>query len=101
MDRRPANDYQNYETGHSIAHRSQFVGKVRSTNNGWAEIETKNKFSVGDMIEIIHPSGNRIVKLEHMKDKNGAAIDVAAGSPTHVWIPVEGPAEGGLLARMF
>jgi hypothetical protein len=26
---------------------------------------------------------------------------VAAGSPTHVWIPVEGPAEGGLLARMF
>jgi putative protease len=36
-----------------------------------------------------------------MKDKNGASIDVAAGSPTHVWIPVEGPVEGGLLARMF
>jgi putative protease len=101
MDRRPANDYQNYETGHSIAHRSQFVGEVRAVANGWAEIETKNKFSVGDRIEIIHPSGNRIVKLEQMKDKNGASIDVAAGNPTHVWIPVEGPAEGGLLARMF
>ncbi len=101
MDRRPANDYQNYETGHSIAHRSQFVGEVRSVANGWAEIETKNKFSVGDTLEIIHPSGNRKVKLAQMKDKNGAAIDVAAGSPTHVWIPVEGPVEGGLLARMF
>jgi putative protease len=101
MDRRPANDYQNYETGHSIAHRSQFVGEVRGVNDGWAEIETKNKFSVGDTIEIIHPSGNRKVKLEQMKDKNGTSIDVAAGSPTHVWIPVDGPAEGGLLARMF
>ena len=101
MDRRPANDYQNYETGHSIAHRSQFVGEVRGVNDGWAEIETKNKFSVGDRIEIIHPSGNRIVKLEQMKDKDGNAIEVAAGSPTHVWIPVDGPAEGGLLARMF
>jgi putative protease len=101
MDRRPANDYQNYETGHSIAHRSQFVGEVRGVNDGWAEIETKNKFSVGDTIEIIHPSGNRKVKLAQMKDKNGASIDVAAGSPTHVWIPVEGPVEGGLLARMF
>jgi len=36
-----------------------------------------------------------------MKDKNGTSIDVAAGSPTHVWIPVDGPVEGGLLARMF
>jgi putative protease len=53
------------------------------------------------MIEIIHPSGNRTVKLEQMKDKNGAAIDVAAGSPTHVWIPMDGPADGGLLARLL
>jgi putative protease len=101
MDRRPANDYQNYETGHSVGHRSQFVGEVRAVADGWAEIETKNKFSVGDRIEIIHPSGNRIVTLEQMKDKNGAAIDVAAGSPTHVWIPIVGPADGGLLARLL
>ena len=60
LERRPAQSYQNYETGHSLAHRSQFVGEVRGVNNGWAEIETKNKFSVGDRIEIIHPSGNRI-----------------------------------------
>jgi len=29
LERRPANDYQNYETGHSVANRSQFVGEVR------------------------------------------------------------------------
>jgi putative protease len=53
------------------------------------------------MIEIIHPSGNRTVKLEHMKDKNGAPIEVAAGSPTHVWIPMQSPADGALLARLL
>ena len=28
MERRPAQDYQNYITGHSESHRSQFVGEV-------------------------------------------------------------------------
>jgi putative protease len=64
-------------------------------------VETKNKFSVGDRIEIIHPSGNRIVKLEQMKDKNGAAIDVAAGSPTHVWIPYPHADANALIARLL
>jgi putative protease len=53
------------------------------------------------MIEIIHPSGNRTVKLEHMKDKNGAPSRWRLGQPTHVWIPMEGPADGGLLARLL
>ncbi|MEG0139739.1 MAG: tRNA 5-hydroxyuridine modification protein YegQ, partial [Comamonas sp.] len=48
MERRPANDYQNYETGHSVLQRSHFVGEVRGYENGMAEIETKNRFSVGD-----------------------------------------------------
>jgi putative protease len=47
LDRRPANDYQNYETGHSVGHRSQFVGEVRAVANGWAEVETKNRVCRG------------------------------------------------------
>ncbi|MGV0959518.1 MAG: tRNA 5-hydroxyuridine modification protein YegQ [Limnohabitans sp.] len=101
LERRPAQDYQNYETGHSVGHRSQFVGEVRSVGDGWALVETKNKFSVGDTIEIIHPSGNRKVPLTQMKSEKGEAIDVAPGSPLKVWIPMDGPAEGALIARMF
>lgn len=101
LERRPAQDYQNYETGHSVGHRSQFVGEVRSVGDGWALVETKNKFSVGDTIEIIHPSGNRKVPLAQMKSEKGEAIDVAPGSPLKVWIPIDGPAEGALIARMF
>jgi len=84
-----------------VGHRSQFVGEVRAVQDGWVEVETKNKFSVGDTIEIIHPSGNRKVQLTAMKNGKGEAIDVAPGSPLKVWIPIDGPADGALIARMF
>ncbi|MDH5856014.1 U32 family peptidase [Lampropedia aestuarii] len=102
LERRPANDYQNYETGHSVASRSQFVGEVRGVRaDGWVEVETKNRFAVGDTLEIIHPTGNRYVKLENMQNQDGAAIDVASGNPLRVWIPVQGPVEGALVARLL
>ncbi|QTD43961.1 tRNA 5-hydroxyuridine modification protein YegQ [Ottowia testudinis] len=100
LERRPANDYQNYETGHSVATRSQFVGEVKSVADGWAEVETKNRFAVGDWIEIIHPQGNRTVRLDVMKNADGQPIDVAAGNPLRVWIPIEGPADRALIARL-
>jgi putative protease len=102
LERRPSQDYQNYVTGNSEAHRSQFVGEVKSVRaDGWAEVETKNRFAVGDTLEIIHPSGNRLVKLDQMTNLDGEAIQVASGSPLRVWVPLGGPIEGGLLARLF
>ena len=102
LERRPSQDYQNYITGHSVAHRSQFVGEVKSVReDGWAEVETKNRFAVGDTLEIIHPSGNRRVRLERMTSLEGALVEVAPGSPVRVWVPLEGPSEGALIARML
>ena len=101
LERRPSNDYQNYETGHSDSHHSQFVGEVKTVQDGWAEVEAKNRFAVGDRLEIIHPSGNRMVQLAAMKNLDGQAIEVAPGNPHRVWIPVDGPAEGALVARVF
>ena len=101
LERRPANDYQNYETGTSVLQRSHFVGQVRGYENGLAEIETMNRFAVGDMIEIIHPTGNRTVKLEQMFNLEGEPVQVAPGNPVRVRIPVEGPVEGGLIARLL
>ena len=100
LERRPSQDYQNYETGHSVATRSQFVGEIKSAKDGWAEVETKNRFAVGDWIEIITPQGNRTVRLDVMKNAEGQSIDVAAGNPLRVWIPIDGPAEQGLIARL-
>ena len=101
LERRPAQDYQNYETGSSEMRRSQFVGEVRALAGGWAEVETKNRFAVGDTLEVIHPEGNRTVAVTAMKNLDGEAISVASGSPMRVRIPLEAPAQGALLARLF
>lgn len=102
LERRPSQDYQNYETGHSVARRSQFVGEVREVRaDGWALVETKNRFAVGDTLEIIHPAGNRTVHLEHMQNADGEAITVAPGNPLRVWIPAGAPVEGALVARIL
>ena len=102
LERRPAQDYQNYISGHSELHRSHFVGEVRGVRaDGWAEVETKNRFSVGDRIEVIHPSGNRIVQLDAMQNLDGQPVQVAQGSPVRVFVPLGGPVEGALLARLL
>jgi len=76
------------------------VGEVKSVQDGWAEVETKNRFSVGDRLEIVHPSGNRTVQLTQMRSLDGEALQVASGNPLRVRIPIEGPAEGALIARL-
>jgi len=104
LERRPAQDYQNYLNGHSQLQRSHFVGEVRGLRaDGWAEVETKNRFAVGDQIEVIHPSGNRIVTLEAMQGLDGAPLQVAPGNPLRVFVPLGAglPTEGALLARLL
>ena len=56
---------------------------------------------MGDTLEIIHPSGNRLVQLTQMRGLEGEELQVAAGSPLRVRIPLDGPAEGALIARLL
>ncbi len=102
LERRPAQDYQNYETGSSKIQRSQFVGQVADTpsNNGWFQVSVKNHFAVGDKIEIIHPSGNEIITLKTMQNLDGEEIQVAKGNPLEVLLPLEERFSGALLARL-
>src|SRR6056300_1059618 len=81
-------DYQNYERGHSTNLNQQFVGEITSTSPEWLEIDVKNKFLVGDELELITPEGNRRFRLENMANKDGAPVDTAPGSGHHVRIPL-------------
>jgi putative protease len=101
LARRPAQDYQNYLTGSSQFQRSQFVGEVKALAGGWAEVEVKNRFDQGDTLEIIHPSGNQLVKLDTLTDMEGQAITVAPGSPWRVRMPMDARFEGALIAKML
>ncbi|MDO5667448.1 MAG: tRNA 5-hydroxyuridine modification protein YegQ [Alcaligenaceae bacterium] len=101
LERHQTQDYQNYLSGHSISKRSQFVGQVTEIDeNGWALVDVKNHFRVGDEIEIIHPSGNQTVRLEHML-RNGEPTEVAAGSGIFVQIPGMSGKDNALLARIL
>lgn len=100
-ERHQTQDHQNYLKGHSEAHRSQYVGDVLSYSDGWAEIEVKNFFAIGDRLEWIQPSGNIEMILTHILDKKGEAIPAAKGSGHIVRIPAPITQKGALLARFL
>ena len=101
LERHQTQDYQNYLSGHSTAKQSQYVGHVTEIDaEGWATVEVKNRFAVGDTLEIIHPKGNQTVTLEQMTRK-GAAVEVAPGNGIQVKIPNMQGKEKALLARVI
>ena len=94
-------DYQNYLDNHSKSVRQRFVGELVGYDDatGLAEVEVKNRFAVGDELELITPAGNRVFRLEDMRDMQGNAAAVAPGSGHRVRIPLAGVDCGmGLLA---
>jgi putative protease len=100
-ERHHTHEQQNYMRGHSESFRQQYVGDIVACANGMAEIDVKNRFSVGDKLEIIHPSGNSIVELKEMKSLEGESLSVAPGSGHRVQIPLQGELSNGMLARFI
>ncbi len=94
---------QNYLQGHSESNRSQYVGDVTGfdSDNGMAEILVKNRFQIGDRLEIIHPDGNEIIELSQMQDSNGQSLQVAPGSGHRVRIPLNRNLKRAFIAKFF
>ena len=104
LQRHNAHEYQNYIDNHSKSLRQRFVGELVAYNNatGLAEVDVKNRFSVGDELELIAPAGNRVFRLHEMLDMNGQPTEVAPGSGHRVQIALQqAECELGLLARNF
>jgi putative protease len=67
-----------------------------------AEILVKNKFSIGDKLELIHPDGNHDIIVERMEDMRGNEMHEASGGGYEVKIPLPTcTSKLGLLARYF
>jgi putative protease len=101
--RHSTQETQNYLRGHSESNRSQYVGHVTGFDNdkGLAEVLVKNRFQIGDRLEIIHPSGNEIIELSHMLDSKGQSVQVAPGSGHRVRIPFTKNIENAFVVRFF
>jgi putative protease len=94
-------DYQNYITGYSQSHRQQFCGEIRhfDPETGIAEIDVKNKFAVGDRLELILPEGNQDIVVERMQDLHNQDMQEAAGGGYQVKISLPNGHSFGLLSR--
>lgn len=78
--------YQNYEKGVSSNPNQQFVAEVNGSEGNRLQLEVKNRFSVGDKLELISPQGNHSFTLDHMLDKNGRDAETAPGSGHQVYV---------------
>jgi putative protease len=87
--RHPPKEYQNYEMGLNNAQQQQFVGEVIDANDGVITVDVKNRFAVGDTLELMLPSGNTRFKLQTLSNKQGKNIDAAPGSGHQVRIPLD------------
>ena len=100
-ERHHTHEHQNYMRGHSESFRQQYVGDIVKCANGSAEIDVKNKFQVGDKLEVIHPDGNQIIEVTEMHALDGTLISVAPGSGHRVQIPLTGNLNKGMIARFI
>lgn len=88
--RHPDQAYQNYLENKSNTGQQRFVAEIIEFNqdSGLAEVDVKNKFAVGDELELILPQGNQTIQLDAMEDLKGKPMDEAPGGGYQVRIPL-------------
>ncbi|MGM0953918.1 MAG: tRNA 5-hydroxyuridine modification protein YegQ [Pseudomonadota bacterium] len=80
-------EYQTYEQGSSFLGTQQVVGTILERDEQWLTIDVKNKFAVGDQLELINPAGNLRFSASIMENRKGESMEYAPGSGHIVRIP--------------
>jgi putative protease len=97
FERHASEELQNYRQGASSSTRSQFVAEVTAPagDDGLARLAVKNKFRIGDRLELVSPRGNRPFRLEALYDKHRRPLDEVPGGGWEVFARL--PDDGGPL----
>jgi len=104
FQRHESQELQSYRQGASASTRSQFVAEVTGVDRdtGLASLMVKNKFRVGDEMEVVSPRGNRRFRLETLLDKNAEPLEEAPGGGWEVLAALpDGADEMALLTRLL
>jgi putative protease len=102
--RHAPSELQNYDEGASRNQRQIFVGEVTGSRDGWADVRVKNRFAVGDELELLTPAGNHRFRLESMRRRDDSELQLAPGDGWEVRIPAPVPSslgEHALLTRLL
>lgn len=82
-------EYQNYQRGNSLSDRQQFVGELTGLRvEGLAEVKVKNRFALGDHLELMTPRGNYHFDLHRLCDRQQRDLEVAPGDGHVVYLPI-------------
>ena len=83
---KPNEDTQIYDNS-TYVNEYVYLGSVEAKKAGLAKIEQKNKFSIGDMIEIMKPDGRNIeTVVEAMYDEEGNPVESCPHSKQKIWL---------------
>ena len=97
-------EMQNYRQGASANAHSQFVAEVVGYDaaSGLTRLHVKNKFRVGDRLELVSPQGNERFDLVDMTDTGGRAMQEVPGGGWEVLARLPRDAgRFGLVARIL
>lgn len=81
LRRHKPQDTQNYATSHSVGEQllvGEFIGEQDAA--GFALLEVKNRFAVGDTLILMTPAGNQHFTLVALRDKQDTDIVLAPGA---------------------
>lgn len=95
---KPSEDAQVYDANTYIQ-EYVYLGTVESVNGNVAKIEQRNKFLVGDEIELMKPSGENVpVKVLSIKDAEGNEMESCPHSKQELYIELsEAPSPHDIL----
>ena len=77
----------------------EFSGQVLGMRDGAMQVAVKNRFHVGDTLELLSPKGVRPFTVQKILDEEGSALDFVSVAGRRVLIPVDFAAEPGDFLR--
>lgn len=92
-------EYQNYERGTSLSTAQQFVGAITHSDGEYLTIEVKNRFEVGDSLELMTTDGNTTFTLDQLTDSGDQPRNDAPGSGFIVKIAIPDAAKSHNMQR--
>jgi putative protease len=78
--RRPISQLQNYDTSHSVSQQQLFVGDVLERDEEHLIIDVKNRFELGDELELMTPTKNVSFVLTELQNRENEPVEAAPGS---------------------
>ena len=101
LEKNPGPAGVNYEKSSSEDGTKIFCGIVRVLDEPGKKmrIAVRNRFEMGDVLEIISPDGDQQLMVDHIFNEDGEPVSTAHGGGQDVWLPVNGPVNPYALLR--